>query len=187
MKPNSQVLAGILVPPYQYVVPVFQRFYRWDQPQWEKLWENLTELREPESKGQHFMGFLVFVPELAQLDVRYHVIDGQQRLTTLSLLLIAIRNVAAKNRMSGLASEITDRYRIDHHRTGDARFRVLLKQRDQEEYQAVVTGETTPKSRISSALSFFEHRVSELPLSAGEEGLRSFLAVVPPRPRFSDG
>lgn len=37
MKPNSHVLAGILVPPYQYVVPVFQRFYRWEQPQWEKL------------------------------------------------------------------------------------------------------------------------------------------------------
>jgi len=84
------------------------------------------------------MGFLVFVPELVQLDVRYHVIDGQQRLTTLSLLLIAIRSIAAKSRITVLASEITDRYLIDRHRTGDERFRVLLKQRDQQACRLVL-------------------------------------------------
>lgn len=87
MKPNSQNLADVLSRQVQYVVPVFQRFYRWEQPQWEKLWENLIELRSPESHGQHFMGFLVFFPETVQLETKLHVIDGQQRLTTLSLLL----------------------------------------------------------------------------------------------------
>src|SRR5438876_9414560 len=95
MKPNSATPADILSKQNQYVVPVFQRFYRWERPQWDKLWENLMELRTPESEGQHFMGFLVFFPETtAQLDQRLHVIDGQQRLTTLSLLLIAIRDAS---------------------------------------------------------------------------------------------
>jgi len=93
MKPTIQPLGAILYSPNQYVIPVFQRHYRWDVAEWEKLWENLNELRQPSVTGTHFMGFLVFVPGLPQPGkiTAFHLVDGQQRLTTLSLLLIVIR------------------------------------------------------------------------------------------------
>ena len=96
MKPSIRTLGEILYSPSQYVIPVFQRNYRWDRPQWEKLWASLIEIQKPEKTGNHFMGFLVFVPGLAQpgQNTRFHLIDGQQRLTTSSLLLMAVRNVA---------------------------------------------------------------------------------------------
>ena len=47
MKSNNLTLGEILASPSQYVIPVFQRYYRWDQPQWDKLWSDLTGLAEP--------------------------------------------------------------------------------------------------------------------------------------------
>ena len=175
MKPNSQDLAEILSRPVQYVVPVFQRFYKWELPQWEKLWENLIELRSPESHGQHFMGFLVFVPEIVQLDTRHHVIDGQQRLTTLSLLLIAVRNVAEENGFNDFAREITEKFLIDRHKSGTDQLRILLKLRDRGEYEAAVFGQEAPDGRITKALAYFESRIAELHDLAGVDGLRHFL------------
>jgi uncharacterized protein with ParB-like and HNH nuclease domain len=184
MKPNSQNLADVLSRQVQYVVPVFQRFYRWEQPQWEKLWENLMELRNPDSKGQHFMGFLVFFPETVQLETTLHVIDGQQRLTTLSLLLIAFRNTAEEKGFNDFAREITEKYLLDPHKTGVERLRILLKLRDRHEYEAAVAEEDAPDGRITRALSFFEGKLAELPESAEVVGLRRFLTLVTRRLEF---
>ena len=63
MKSNNLTLGEILASPSQYVIPVFQRYYRWQQPQWDKLWSDLADLQEPDRTGRHFMGFLVMVPE----------------------------------------------------------------------------------------------------------------------------
>jgi uncharacterized protein with ParB-like and HNH nuclease domain len=68
------------------VVPPFQRNYAWGLPEWEDLWSDLKELRRPEARN-HYMGSVV----LQQTDERtYILIDGQQRLTTLSLLALAV-------------------------------------------------------------------------------------------------
>jgi hypothetical protein len=72
MKPAIKTLGEILYSPSQYVIPVFQRNYRWEEPEWAKLWDSLEEIRKPEKKGNHFMGFLVFVAGLAQPDNTPH-------------------------------------------------------------------------------------------------------------------
>src|SRR5271165_4566068 len=109
MKPSVKTLGEILYSPSQYVIPVFQRNYRWERPQWAKLWDSLIEIQNPEKSGNHFMGFLVFVPGgLAQpgQNTTFHLIDGQQRPATLSILLAAIRNVARQQGPTELANEI---------------------------------------------------------------------------------
>ena len=185
MKPNSATLADILSRQNQYVVPVFQRFYRWERPQWEKLWENLMELRTPESHGDHFMGFLVFFPETTpQLDLRLHVIDGQQRLTTLSILLIAVRDAASEKGFNDLAREVTERYLIDPLREGAEQFRILLKLRDRREYESAVNQEQASEGRISNALAFFESKLAGLPELSEAAGLRQFLLCATRRLQF---
>ncbi len=63
MKSSNLTLGAVLNSPNQYVIHVFQRYYRWDQPEWEKPWDDLAELRQSGRTGRHFMGFLVLVPE----------------------------------------------------------------------------------------------------------------------------
>lgn len=70
----------------QYEVPPFQRDYSWTEEHWEELWLDLVELRN-ETSRPHYMGALV-LQALPQAD-EYRIIDGQQRLCTLSLLVIA--------------------------------------------------------------------------------------------------
>ena len=107
MKPSVKTLGEILYAPSQYVILAFQRNHRWEMPQWDKFWNSLIEIQSPLKCGNHFMGFLVFVPGLAQpgQHTSFHLIDGQQRLTTSSILLTAVRNVARKMNVADLAEE----------------------------------------------------------------------------------
>jgi uncharacterized protein with ParB-like and HNH nuclease domain len=140
MRPSIQTLGQILYSQSQYIIPVFQRNYRWEAPQWKKLWESLQEIRLPQKKGKHFMGFLVFVPGLAEpgQQTSFHLIDGQQRLTTLSILLVAIRNVARLHDQEDLAWEIEDYYLVHPRKKADQRYRLLPKERDHDSYIQIV-------------------------------------------------
>ena len=69
-----------------YRVPPYQRDYSWSQEQWEDLWNDIVELR-PRSEDRHYMGALVVE---GRSDREFLVIDGQQRLATLSLFALAV-------------------------------------------------------------------------------------------------
>ena len=71
-----------------YSVPPFQRDYSWTQEQWEDLWLDITELR-PDPKSRHYMGAVVVK---AESDREYLIIDGQQRIATLTILGLAVIN-----------------------------------------------------------------------------------------------
>jgi uncharacterized protein with ParB-like and HNH nuclease domain len=162
MKPSIQTLGQILYSPSQYVIPVFQRHYRWETPQWNKLWESLKEIQKTDKKGNHFMGFLVFIPELPQpgQNTRFHVIDGQQRLTTLSLLLVAIRNTAKKQNFGDLREEIHNYYLIHPIKKGEHYYRLLPKEHDHDNYLAIVDQQSMPQSsRLAEAVNYFEGKV----------------------------
>jgi hypothetical protein len=157
MKSNNLTLGEILAYPSQYVIPVFQRHYRWDQPQWEKLWADLAALREPGKMGRHFMGLLVLVPEsVAPGQVsRYHLIDGQQRLTTLTLLLCALRDAAREAGLPELAQEIEVTTLTHQFKRGVDRYRVYPKLRDRDQYVACVDGKPAGEGRVGAAVRHF--------------------------------
>lgn len=162
MKPSIQTLGQILFSPSQYVVPVFQRTYRWELPQWTAFWESLIEIQQPDKVGNHFMGFLVFVPGLAQPGqyTRFHLIDGQQRLTTASLLLIALRNAAREAGEEDLAHEINDYYLVHPLKKGNQRYRLLPKGGDYERYIALVDNKSRPAGRMAGAVTYFEEQLA---------------------------
>ena len=164
MKPSIETLGQILYSPSQYVIPVFQRNYRWDRPQWEKLWISLRDIQSPTKTGNHFMGFLVFVPGLPQpgQHTRFHLIDGQQRLTTSSLLLAALRNVARDLKQHDLAEEVHGDFLVHPRKKGDDHFRLLPKEHDHENYLALVTGKAEPTGRMADALDYFEQQLAAM-------------------------
>ncbi|MCB9606127.1 MAG: DUF262 domain-containing protein [Polyangiaceae bacterium] len=70
-----------------YRVPPFQRDYSWTEEEWDDLWQDIVGLLAPDGESAHYMGYLV----LQTRDERnFDVIDGQQRLTTLSVLILAV-------------------------------------------------------------------------------------------------
>ena len=70
-----------------YRIPRFQRDYSWDVEQWEDLWADILSVLSDEEESAHYMGYLVLQ---SKDDKQFDVIDGQQRLTTLSLIVLAI-------------------------------------------------------------------------------------------------
>jgi len=186
MKSNNQTLGAILQGGNQYVVPLFQRHYRWERPQWDKLWQDLISLRQPQKTGNHFMGFLVLVPEAHTPDKvpAYQLIDGQQRLCTLSLILCAIRDVAKAAGCSTLAQEVMETYVVQHFKKDREYFRVYPRQTDRDDYFGLVKGEDAPQGRMGDAYRYFIDRVRSLPDADTEKGLRDFCALVCARLEF---
>ena len=80
---ENQSFRKVMTNGLQYIVPRFQRDYAWGAEQWEDLWEDLELTEEGD---QHYMGYLVFQSDNEKV---FSVIDGQQRITTVSLIIIA--------------------------------------------------------------------------------------------------
>ena len=70
-----------------YRIPRFQRDYSWTDVEWDDLWTDILETAKPDGEPAHYMGYLVLQ---SQDDRSFDVIDGQQRLTTLSIVVLAI-------------------------------------------------------------------------------------------------
>lgn len=86
LKTTDVTLLDIIGNGKQYRVPAFQRDYSWEAEQWEDLWNDIQELI-PSPEARHYMGALVVE---AQSDREFLIIDGQQRLATLSILALAV-------------------------------------------------------------------------------------------------
>lgn len=83
MQPSNQTFQELLSNGVKYIIPRFQRDYAWDQEQWEDLWADIETLDE---EHYHYMGYIVLQQKE---DHNFDIIDGQQRLVTMSLLILA--------------------------------------------------------------------------------------------------
>ncbi len=84
-----------------YSIPRFQRDYSWTEEQWEDLWADLLSTIKPDGEPAHYMGYLVLQ---TSDDKKYEVIDGQQRLTTLSLIILAVIKCLSQTISKGVNS-----------------------------------------------------------------------------------
>ena len=117
MKANPRSLDDLFNSQLRYVVPMFQRLYVWQEnPQWTTLWEDVVEKAELQLQGNqtnaHYLGAVIIEgvrPSSPREVKRFLVIDGQQRLTTLQLLICAYRDVARMNDWKTL-DRTTSRY-----------------------------------------------------------------------------
>ena len=115
MQANPRTIRVLFDSQLRYVVPMFQRLYVWkESPQWQTLWEDISEkawLRvEGKSARPHYLGALIIEgvkPESPQEVKRFLVIDGQQRMTTLQILLCAFRDLARQNGWTAIDKPLT--------------------------------------------------------------------------------
>lgn len=148
----------------QGVIPLFQRPYSWDQRDWGTLWSDLMAQYEEADRSSHFMGAVVTVPvRSVPVGVAKHlVIDGQQRLTTISLLLSAIRD---KSKSGGDAptAGITGDFLVNRHYQAPDDLKLVPTQVDRSAYNAIVyerSLEEFEETRIVQAYRYFLNKLS---------------------------
>ena len=124
MKAQDVPLIQLLDGAKQFVVPIFQRDYSWGTKHCQQLWNDILRVGADQNSKAHFLGSVVYIPaEDSQAAIpRWLVIDGQQRLTTVTLLLIALRDqlIAEPSIDEVLVSpeEINDYYLLNRHGKG---------------------------------------------------------------------
>jgi len=153
-------LGPLLEGPRQYVVPYFQRAYSWRRRQWTTLFDDILELYELGSRNSHFLGSMVLLAEHNEADPLPHtlVIDGQQRIVTLSLFLAAIRDVI-KNSDRPFADRIHTQYLMNVDQDG---VKVLTTHQDRDAFATVIrTGKEPEASPIRDAYRTFKDAIQE--------------------------
>ncbi len=120
----------------QFAVPIFQRRYSWEKKHCEKLWNDVLSLGKDSTDRSHFLGSIVYIdPKVSNASkVReLQVIDGQQRLTTLTLLLAALsRAVEGRNVDIDITHEELSDYYLNVRRNDELRYKQLLTQHDKD-------------------------------------------------------
>ncbi len=124
----------------QSVIPLYQRPYEWQEKRWEDMWQDILERYEAETDASHFMGTIVTMDARSiPLGVRKHtIIDGQQRLTTLALLLCSIRDRLPVDSIE--KKRIQNHYLINDGYEGWDYLKLLPTQDDRETFKEIVTG-----------------------------------------------
>ena len=164
---------GILEGSKQYIIPVYQRIYSWGQIECDRLWSDIVDMHNNEKSG-HFIGTIVNIAErMAPVGIQeFMIIDGQQRLTTLSILLIALRDYAKQHPDAGINSdEINENYLINKFKSGNDRYKLLLTQSDRDVLIKEIEGAPLPESLKSHVLenyTFFAGRINKGEIRADE-------------------
>jgi hypothetical protein len=190
LKADTMSLYTIFGKDVQYVVPLFQRPYVWKrEEQWEPLWNDIAAVAEREVIGDpagenkpHFLGAVVLeqtpVP-VAMIDAR-SVIDGQQRLTTIQIILAAARSVAISEHLDTCQRKLekllfNELFLV--RREGD-QYKVIPTARDQRPFREAVEGApaaATGKHRMHEAYRFFRGSILEWATDGGDHAIEGRL------------
>src|SRR3990172_7746979 len=140
MKASETRLQPIIEGTKQYVVPLFQRSYSWAKKEWEILWNDIIELCEADDCRSHFIGSIVTMPTQSVPEgvAKYLLIDGQQRFTTIFILLSVLRDKARTSPNGTLAEEITQTLLTNPFKQGNDAFKLLPTQGDRESFLSIV-------------------------------------------------
>lgn len=163
MKASGTQLFNLLQGQQHFMIPLFQRPYSWERKNYESLWNDIMEVYEGDLEERHFLGSIVTKSQDATPEgvSPFLVIDGQQRLTTLMLLLAALRDVARPSSPQ-LADKIHRLYLTNEFASGDHEYKVLPTQADRSDYRSIVDGDSTNGSqrKPKEAYDYFRERIA---------------------------
>ena len=186
MKAQDVPLIQLLDGAKQFVVPIFQRDYSWGTKHCQQLWNDILRVgADPNSKA-HFLGSVVYIPaEDSQAAIpRWLVIDGQQRLTTVTLLLIALRDqlIAEPSINEALLSpeEIDDYFLLNRHGKGALKNKLMLRRADNNELTALLSGgsvDSDAAETLRENYEFFRNRLVDVDANHVYAGISKLVVV----------
>ncbi|WRA39684.1 DUF262 and DUF1524 domain-containing protein [Helicobacter pylori] len=146
----------------QFVIPIYQRVYSWEKEQCKQLWDDIIKIGGDDKMEGHFIGSILYV-----LDGNTHsspllIIDGQQRLTTITLLLIALRNHLSNEVkiLEKFSRKKIESYLINSDKDGDKKFRLILSESDKDTLLSLIDKDrrkpSEPSLKIMENFKLFE-------------------------------
>jgi predicted transport protein len=171
----------------QFVIPVFQRDYSWTEAQCEQLWNDIIFVAGDSSDRGHFLGSIVYVStgDTSAGFTRWLLIDGQQRVTTLTLLLLALRDHIFESGWSGNENDPTPK-RIDAYflknmqEEGNREHKLVLRRHDQATLHAIIDQRELPENasvRVKENYDYFRERLLGVDPSSIYLGIGRLLVV----------
>ena len=134
IKASEQNLNAVFSDDYLFEIPLYQRPYAWTTEQVDELLDDLLNSMDRDAQSPYFLGSVVLIKD--ENDSRSAVVDGQQRLTTLTMLFCVLRELAAGNAQAELDGFV--REAGNSLRGTQDRFRLSVRERDQDFFQANV-------------------------------------------------
>lgn len=118
----------------QFVIPIYQRLYSWKKEQCEQLWDDIIKTGGNDQIKGHFIGSILYVRDDDTHSSPLLIIDGQQRLTTITLLFIALRDHLNDEDefLEKFSREKIESYLINSNKDGDNKFRLILSESDKD-------------------------------------------------------
>ncbi|HEY9297743.1 MAG TPA: DUF262 domain-containing protein [Phormidium sp.] len=167
MKASETSLRNLLEGTKQFQIPLFQRPYSWTEDKWETLWEDLMKLYNDEVEGSYFLGAIVTQSIAGTADgiSPYLVIDGQQRLITLTILLAAMWDHLITQKNKDLAQELYSLYLTNQYKKNEEFYKVLPTEEDRDTYQTILQHKkikkegSTKKDQIYASYNFFKKQL----------------------------
>jgi len=161
MQASETTIRKLIEGSKQYVIPLFQRPYSWNQKHWSTLWQDVIDLVDDANARPHFFGSTVTAPakSVPQGVGKWLLIDGQQRMTTTQLFLAALRDAATDAGATSLAQKIEGQSLLTAYETGDEQLKVLPTQGDREAFRHIIRRKVFLPSRVADCHSFFLSRL----------------------------
>jgi len=172
MKATEAKLLAFLQKSPQFVIPIYQRTYSWTNKQCRQLWDDILRAGSSDAVAVHFIGSIVYIEQgLSQVthQAPLLVIDGQQRLTTVSLLIESLARALGEGEpVDGFsAAKLRHYYLSNQLESGDRYFKLLLSQTDNASLKAIIQNSEQPKEpslRVTQNFELFAE------LLAGQKG-----------------
>jgi uncharacterized protein with ParB-like and HNH nuclease domain/predicted transport protein len=169
MKATEAKLMGFLQKSSQFIIPIYQRTYSWTDKQSRQLWDDILRAGSSDLIAVHFIGSIVYIEQgLSQVthQAPLLVIDGQQRLTTVSLLIEALaRALGDSEPIDGFSAVKLRHYYLSNPlESGDRYFKLLLSQTDNASLKAIIKNSEQPKEpslRVTQNFNLFTNLLVE--------------------------
>jgi uncharacterized protein with ParB-like and HNH nuclease domain len=183
MQAKETKLQDIIEGTKQYILPLFQRSYSWDKKEWDILWDDLCELAELENPRSHFIGSIVNMPTTSVPEgvSKYMLIDGQQRITTVFIILALLRDLANHNEEKEFAEEINNTLLVNPYKKGSDYYKLMPTQIDRDEFQRLIQNQLDgTDSQIKKAYGYFDSKLKRNPIEKNllKKLITNYLSIV---------
>jgi uncharacterized protein with ParB-like and HNH nuclease domain len=185
MKASEAPLLEFIRKSRQFVIPIYQRTYRWTDEKCQQLWDDILRTGANDDITAHFVGSIVYIEKgLYQVSNQSPllIIDGQQRLTTVTLLIAALANALGDTEpVEGFSQrKLRNYYLLNPEENGEKHFKLILSQTDKASLIAILNQSDQPKDysiRVTENLKFFESLIKKDNLVTVCKGLAKLMVV----------
>lgn len=161
MKATEAKLLDFLKKSPQFVIPIYQRTYSWTEKECQQLWDDVVRTGGDDAIAVHFIGSIVYIESgLSQVTHQSPllVIDGQQRLTSVTLLIAALAKALGETEpVDGFSPrKLRNYYLLNPEESGERHYKLLLSQTDKASLTAIVSGAEQPTEHSLKVARNFE-------------------------------